>query len=288
MKHKFLMTIGIMFGAGLLLCGIGGGIIFAELQSFTYEGRKYPDNELTTDVITLKLPENEPVYCNTQYFAMYDINIKNSEDVPKREIRVEVTHTDEYSNINAEIENEYYIWDEDMLYISEHPVNSFNIQFDTHYINNDFESFRTIIQDIRERKIYNYDRGSSFTININVNPADQDRFKKLKNNQSFITYREYKENYAPDPENSAIVSDEDGPTLHMSSEADSSEIQQETDGSAAESDPNSESSEMQQETDSPTVKVVPVDPAASEGNNSVDESYDVTYPQTENKIYTTE
>ncbi len=267
MKHKFLMTIGIMFGVGLLLCGIGGGIIFAEVQSFTYEGKKYPDNELITDVITLRLPEDEPVYCNTEYYAMYDINIKNSEDVPKGEIQVEVAHTDEYSDINTEIENEYYIWDEDMEYISEHPVNSFNIQFDTHYRNDDFENFRTIIQDIKERKIYNYDRGSSLTITINVNPADQDRFKKLKNSQSFITYKGYKENYAPDPEDNAVVSGPDGPTLHTSSEADSSEIQQES--------------------DPPTVKVVPVDPSAN-GSNNVDESYVYTYPDGENKIYTTE
>lgn len=262
MKRKFLMTIGIMFGAGLMLCGIGGGILFAELQSFEYAGDKYPQEELITDVITLRLPENEPVYCNTEYYTMYDINIKYSEDVPEGEIRVVVAHTDEYSNINTEIENEYYIWDEDMEYISEHPVNSFNVQFDTHYGNDDFENFRTVIQDIKERKIYNYDRGSSFTITINVNPADQDRFKKLKSSQSFITYKGYKENYAPDPENSAVVSDEDGPTAELS--------------------------EIEQETDLPMVKVVPVDPYAADGNNNVDESYVYTYPDSEDKIYTTE
>ena len=267
MKHKFLMTIGIMFGIGLLLCGIGGGIIFAEVQSFTYEGRKYPDNELTTDTITLKLPESEPVYYNEENMRINlvaPMRIIPDEEVSRGEIHAFISHTSDYGRFQLEINNEYYIWNDDMLYISEHPVNSLScLLYDQEYHNDDFENFREIIQDIKERKIYDYNRGTEIEAELHINPADEDRLIKLKSNQSFITYKGYKENYAPDPENT--------------------EIQQEPDIDSVPEIPA-----IQQEKELPTVKVVPADPSAAEGTNSVDESYVYTYPQTENKNYTTE
>ncbi len=287
MKHKFLMTIGIMFGVGLLLCGIGGGVIFAEVQSFEYEGRKYPDNELTTDTITVKLPEDKPVYYNEENMRINSspMEIIPDENVPQGEIHALVSHTSDYSRFQLEIDNEYYIWNDDMLYISEHPVNSLSwLHYDQNYRNDDFENFREILRDIKERKIYDYNRGTEIEAELHVNPADEDRLIKLNNSQSLITYKGYKQNYAPDPDN-VTISGEDGPTAewHRDSESESSEIQQEQDIDSVPEIP-----EVQQEKDMSTVNVVPVDPVAPNGNNNVDESYVFTYPDAENKIYTTE
>ncbi len=262
MKHKFLMTIGIMFGVGLLLCGIGGGIMFVEAQSFTYEGQKYPQNELTTDTVTVKLPEGKPVYYSDGNFIINlhkPMEIILDEEVPQGEIHAVISHTSDYSRFKLEINNEYFIWNDDMLYISEHPVYSLSyLDYDQEYYDDDFENFREIMQDIKERKIYDYNRGTEIEAELHINPADEDRLIKLNDSQSFITYREYKQEYAPDPE--------------------SPEAQQEIEETHAAEE------EVPGESFSENVIVVPV----PNENNSEDQSYAFKYQGEDNKIYATE
>lgn len=185
LKTKLIKTMLIIFFAGLLLCGVGAAITFAEVKSFTVienDDMAYSKEE------TVYLPSgNEKIY----YYN--DIKVVKDETVPNDQIIVTVTGSRAITDIYAKIRNDKYLYDEGTGYISKHKVNYLDtIHFDTE--DNEWEEFKQSVSALKERKIIV--NNNNYDIVVKINPINYNRLTPT--DSLLITYRDYIENYKED------------------------------------------------------------------------------------------
>lgn len=199
MKLNFAKYMGILFAAGLVLCGVGAGVFIAELNSIQYVKA---DNNTVTDEIIIKLPENEPVYYNREIFGSEGkFNIIEDSSVPTGQIKyMIINHNIKYTDFNTKITKEFYIYDTGNMYISEHTVNYLE-RLD--YIYDDYKTdmmrVKEFIGQIKNRVIVD-DTDYGFDVAIKINPVDSNRLIELNDYQELVTYREYLDEYKEDVE----------------------------------------------------------------------------------------
>ncbi len=198
MKLNFMKSMVVILLSGLVLCGVGIGITAAEISTFKFEDKSLQNT--ITDTVKLYFPENgKPLYYND--FKDYSMNVGKfsiTEDstLPVGTFEIDFTHSNRYSEFNTSITNEFYLYDEGNMYISEHNI-SYLKPVDVSYNSDEADAIKEFLSNLKERRFIT-ENNDKYDINIRVNPADVNRLIKLNSSQITITYKDYLENYKKD------------------------------------------------------------------------------------------
>lgn len=174
LKGNYRKILLIILLIGVLLCGIGVGVTFSEWSSFEYLGEKtMGGKEKKTDTFTEKMNGKEGkhmmVYVQSLDPEENAITVETSKKVPEDEIRFIV----EYNPNNVK---EVHIDKEEMedqslvYYIS--PVSSETDSFEM-FMNCKDE----LLENIKEKKFYNYTYDTIQSIKVVVHPSNKDYVK---------------------------------------------------------------------------------------------------------------
>ena len=171
-NYKFLV---LGFIAGLIIMGVGAGVGFFEFQSMTYCGEKeVGTDKLIEKEVTVKLPDT----FNILYYEYgYKIKIEPDSSLdPSTAKAVIKTKTNE--NINLCFETPRYIYNYTDGHISKQKYSEFipKVFSSNNWI--EFETFKTFLYDIKERRIYDYTVTQSEII-IKVAPENVSRFSNV-------------------------------------------------------------------------------------------------------------
>ena len=152
---------------GVLLCGIGTGIAISEYSSFEYLGEKEIGGDtVQTDTFeeTLYRGENDDTKVNVQSYGS-----------DGQKMTLETSKTD------IHIDKEEYMEYDD--YTAEHGTPP-NCLYITYYVNpvtvdqNEFTSFMNykdeILQNLKEKRFYNYTYQTIQSVKVVVNPENKD------------------------------------------------------------------------------------------------------------------
>lgn len=184
--HKIWKIAAAALVFGILLCGIGGGIVFAEYSSFKYEGTKnvLGAKEHTVSV-DYKLKKTEQKTYEIRVDRGYHHTIVEDPSVPKDTIRYEVVYTGEEDSMMPQVYEDIYredIYLESGYVISDTGVSVEECRVPGHsYLNfcvysceDDFSTFMkmkdVILNDIKQRKIASYESFQIESVSIVVNP----------------------------------------------------------------------------------------------------------------------
>ncbi len=169
-KKRFrLAMLGLLCG-GLLLVGIGAGVTFAEVSSFSYGGEKPLDSAHTqSQRFEVPLEEKwERFYISTDGLQLSEpARIETSEDVEPGTIRIDLL----YQTAGPQVA--YYSWEEKS-------ANSKKTYMNLYWTGRDELSLLLackdqLLTDIRDRKISDYIAMWMINVVITVNPADAER-----------------------------------------------------------------------------------------------------------------
>lgn len=194
MRNKFILILGIVFVAGLLLCGLGSGIFLATITSF--EVIEDVNEELIESVIEIPLPaDNSTLYFNKddlRYFHGLNAVLNYDELVPSGQINIVVKQSNPSMNFQYEIEESFYIANESIDFISEHPVKFLNIWKQNTADTDGFQEVKEFFKNLKDKKIYY--NNEVFTTEVHLNPQDAERFKEVKKPYKLISYDAYMQN----------------------------------------------------------------------------------------------
>ena len=170
---------------GVLLCGIGTGIAISEYSSFEYLGEKEIGGDtVQTDTFeeTLYRGENDDTKVNVQSYGSdgQKMTLETSKKVPKDQIQFVV----EYNSENVQDihigKDEYMEYDD---YTAEDGTPQICL-YVTYYVNpvtvdqNEFTSFMNykdeILQNLKEKRFYNYTYQTIQSVKVVVNPENKD------------------------------------------------------------------------------------------------------------------
>lgn len=202
-----------IFMAGIICCGIGAGVTFQEYSSFKYMGEKrIGSNKIAEKTLTENLYTDKTKKLNTSFIAYNNenenIELKTSKSVPKDKIQIKVRYdADNVKDIHIDknlYNNDEYIGDD--IYIDDdYDENSMdNVALENMTQTDESESEQKnptsqeffisavgrmsdieyvlsykdeILENIKERKIYNYVYPQIISVEITVNPENKNLMK---------------------------------------------------------------------------------------------------------------
>ena len=166
------------FLAGILLCGLGCGICFAQYSSFEYAGVKDIGIEnLVSDRTEIEIGDKGTIYIATGRDCQ-NRNIIPDDTVPKNKIIFDVTYNPEKIEmcVNRFLWSEMYendqLTDADELYNEDIYIGSYKYASETEDF---FEIKDEFLADFKKNRISAYNIVSIKTLDIRVNPADVQR-----------------------------------------------------------------------------------------------------------------
>lgn len=185
LRKNYRKILLLILAIGVLLCGIGTGVAISEYSSFEYLGEKtVGGDELKTDTLeeTLYRGENGDAKVNVRSYGSdgQEMTLETSKKVPKDQIQFVV----EYNSENVQdihIDKEEYMEYDDYTAEDGNPENR---RYVTYYVSpvttdqNEFASFMhykdEILQNIKEKRFYNYTYKTIQSVKVVVNPANKD------------------------------------------------------------------------------------------------------------------
>lgn len=174
-KMSIRKLLGIIFGIGILLCGIGVGVSIMEYSSFQYLGKKsIGGNDVASKTITEDLYRgsfgNGKVYVHSYYGENKTVTIETSKDVPKNKIQFIVEYNP--NNVKDIIVDKEEWEGEDAYYYVTYMVNAIMAQ------DNSMEVFFTykdeILENIKEKRFYEYEYPSISSIKVLIHPSNKE------------------------------------------------------------------------------------------------------------------
>ena len=182
--------LGIAFGIGILLCGLGCGIAFAQYSGFDYAGEKrIGDDNLKTETVEKDIDSDGTIEIMYPGYRC-DVSVVADENVPIDKINFDVTYNTEVISLYISKYNDVYTtytddsFDEDGALIEEgHEVEEKEINFVFGKYKNDrdidtmFKVKDELLKDIKNKQIGNYYVTDFDSIVIRVNPANYDRVR---------------------------------------------------------------------------------------------------------------
>lgn len=191
-----------IFMAGIICCGIGAGVTFQEYSSFKYMGEKrIGSNKIAEKTLTENLYTDKTKKLNTSFIAYNNenenIELKTSKSVPKDKIQIKVRYDadnvkdihidknlyndddyDENSMDNVALENMTQTDESESAQKNptsqEFFISAVGRMSDIEYV----LSYKDeILENIKERKIYNYVYPQIISVEITVNPENKNLMK---------------------------------------------------------------------------------------------------------------
>ncbi len=193
MKKFYKITIA-CFIVGLVLMGVGAAMLLLGINSFTYMGDKNTKSgEELTKSVELKLPDNLAKIYDYSYDSNYELVVDDNLD--GNNAVLDITYS---SNWNVDVYPEFmencYLYNNFTENYSKYPVNYFTIAWDSQNVNDksDFEEFKEILGDFKEKKVYNYNNyASDIKLTLRVSEDGYERFAKLPDGYELYSYNDY-------------------------------------------------------------------------------------------------
>jgi hypothetical protein len=195
--NAILLTAAII---GVILTGVGGAIAFFEVQSLEVIA-KNTEYKLVEETKTISLPQTSKaktvVYSDG---ALRNVTIDTDESVPENQLEVNMQfyeYTDTTPNIYLAMDMGNYLYNRETDNFSTYPVTElkYSIGFDSTH--NDWDDFKTALNNLKQRKVY-VDKGSdrfdsTINVNIKVNPKEKDKISVVGAEYEIITESEKEE-----------------------------------------------------------------------------------------------
>ena len=191
MNRKIL---GIAFILGVLLCGLGGGVSFAQYSKLEYAGeRSIGEEKLVTETVEAVIEEDGKIYVDA-YAPLENISLETDDSIPVNKILFDVTYNSE--RVSMGIKKSPYE-SEDISYVE--VVNEYGdvIEYREYDDNNndsdkgevfhvgrygrydDLKDFFGVkdmfLADLKNGKVGSYSVVFIQNITVRVNPANADR-----------------------------------------------------------------------------------------------------------------
>ena len=179
MNRKFL---GLMFLAGVLICGFGCGIAFAQFSSFDYAGETIIGSGQTEQkTIVADLTDKGEIYLNA--VARGDkFEVVEDASVAVDEIAFDISYDPAFIDPEIGVDsNSYTVTHEDPMedtgyYEEEEYYENFYIYG---YTGDDVEYFfkakDALLGDLKKKKIGSYEIQEISAVTVRINPANMDR-----------------------------------------------------------------------------------------------------------------
>ena len=191
MNRKIL---GIAFILGVLLCGLGGGVSFAQYSKLQYAGeRSIGEEKLVTETVEAVIEEDGKIYVDA-YAPLENISLETDDSIPVNKILFDVTYNSERVSMGikkspyesedisyVEVVNEYG----DVIEYREYDDNNndsdkgevFHVGRYGRYddLKDFFEVKDMFLADLKNGKVGSYSVVFIQNITVRVNPANADR-----------------------------------------------------------------------------------------------------------------
>ncbi len=179
--------LGIAFGIGILLCGLGCGIAFAQYSGFDYAGEKrIGDENLKTETVEKDIDSDGTIEIMYPGYRC-DVSVVADENVPIDKINFDVTYNtneidlriSKYNDVYTTYTDDYYDDDGNLIDGNEVEKKEIKFVFGTHKDDRDIDTMFKIkdelLKDIKNKKIGNYYVPGFESIVIRINPSNYDR-----------------------------------------------------------------------------------------------------------------
>ena len=160
----------IIFLLGVLVCGLGCGISFAQFSSFDYAGKKIIGSENTeSKTLTGEISSAGYIYID-DLRRYYDAEVVGDDTVPANEIVFDITYNPDL--IDPQLGHDWNINDGE----NERAFDSYYIYG---YRGDDIQYFFEIkdefLADIKEKKIGSYEVQDIVSVTVRLNPNNMNR-----------------------------------------------------------------------------------------------------------------
>lgn len=174
--------------------GIGAAMLLLGINGFRYMGNKNNDSsEVLTKSIELQLPDNLGKIYKLGYGD--DFELVEDENLEGNNAVLDVAYSErENVEVTPTFDENYYLYNEYTDSFSKYPVNCIQIGYHRELVNDrsDFERFKEIMGDFKEKKIYNYNEyGSRPELTLRVSKEGYNRFGKLPEGYDLYSYGSY-------------------------------------------------------------------------------------------------
>lgn len=186
---KFYKIILIVLLAGLVIMGIGTAVAVIEVYSLTYKGEKYDNTDIEYTQTELELPDN----LAKVFYTDFNTEFTEDETLPYNKVIIEMAHRADYEvEPNHNIQTDLYLYNCSTGNVSKYPVNKLVLSWSAHSDFEEFDIFKTFLEDIRRGEIYSYDRPLSISFTIRGSKETLERFSLLPDNYELHYYDDRK------------------------------------------------------------------------------------------------
>lgn len=191
MKKFYTIACGCIV-AGLILMGVGAAVCVCEINSFTYMGNKYENT--MEPVITksdIKLPDN---LAKIYYSRWENIEIVEDNTLEGNNAVLETSYTSNHEiEINLAINDNRYLKNDYTGDYSKYTVNEIVVERTDYYDNElgGFNEFKNILNDIKNKTIYDYNTVEDVSVKLRVSEEAYDRFSPYPEGYSVLSYGAY-------------------------------------------------------------------------------------------------
>jgi hypothetical protein len=193
MKKFYKITLS-SFALGLVLMGIGTAVQALEISSFSYMGDKYVDNnEFLTKSVEFKLPDNLAKIYDGDSFTNYELVKDESLSGDNAILDIQYSSR-ENVEVKPNFKDNYYLYNEYTDNFSKYPVNviEFGLNVEIKEDKSEFDQFKELLNDFKEKKIYNYDNYYvEPELTLRVSSESYDRFTELPEGYDLYNYGSY-------------------------------------------------------------------------------------------------
>lgn len=193
MKKFYTIACGCIV-AGLVLMGVGAAVCVCEVNSFQYMGNKYENTmEPVVTRTDVQLPDN---LAKIYYGEWENLEIVPDSTLQGNNAVLETTYTSNHEiEIGIKINDNRYLRNDYTGDYSKYTVNELEIDRTDHYDSelNDFNEFKSILNDIKNRTIYDYNSVENVSITLRVSEEAYERFSTYPEGYSVLSYGNYME-----------------------------------------------------------------------------------------------
>lgn len=192
MKNFYKIACGSIV-AGLIFMGVGGAISICEVKSFNYMGDKYNDSaNLKVDNKEIIMPDN---LAKIFYYENNNLIIEIDDGLEKNNVVLTTSYlNDDEIEIEAKIYDDYYLYNNYLEKYSEYTVNLFEVGVSYYNDNSGFQEIKDILNDLKNKEIYNYNNDYQIEYVLKVSKEDYDRLSPIPEGYSVHSYGSYMSN----------------------------------------------------------------------------------------------
>lgn len=165
--------LGIAFGIGVLICGLGCGVAFAQYSGFSYAGERFiGENNIVTETIEKNIDSDSKliIYPVVKYC---EINQIADEEVPSDKIMFDVEYNSDVIDLKVDM--------------AEHEKDEYLEEPETEFYFGDYTSSDGVkemfvlkdelLKDLKDKKIGSYSVTGIKSITVKVNPINYERIE---------------------------------------------------------------------------------------------------------------